>query len=164
MTTVVGSYEDNVAFSQQRINAMMRQTVDESLDKIKELVQHKIEKFSDSGDLWKSVKRSGPRRISTDVWEGKVYSDLEYTQAIEYGWGPRFVKPKRKLALKFDWVDLSTGKSAFSQGHWIGAFGGHHMFLKSQTEFDKFYAEDIAKNNARIYLHTVDAGISTIVI
>jgi len=161
---VIGSYDENVAFSGVRTRLMMNKTVEESLDKIQELVQSKIERFSNTGDLWKSVKKTGAKRVGAHVWEGRVYSSLEYAAAIEYGWGPRFIHPTKKKAMTWNAVDLSSGKKAFSQGHFIGAFGGHHMFLKTQIEFEKHYAEDIAVNNARIYLHSVDAGRSTIVI
>ena len=165
--TVVGSYKTNAAFSGVRTKAMMRNTVNESVDKIQELVHEQIDTFSNTGALWKSVKKSGPKRISTNIWQGEVYSKHEYAAAIEYGWGPKVGKapqwlaPKVKKAMKWDG---GAGGFAFSKGHWSGSFAGHHMFQKAKTRFERDYAEDIAERNARQYLGTVDAGRRTVVI
>jgi len=158
--TVVGSYEGDKAFDQTRIKLMCRQTVEESIIKIQELVRENTPRKS--GHLWESVKTSGPRRTSSVSWEGSVSSNLPYTAAIEYGMAPRVITPTHKEALSFFWKKKGV--------HFVGrkvdwpGYAGHHMFLRGSTAFEKFYAENIAENNARIWLGSVDAGRRTIVI
>lgn len=157
---VYGSYKDNKAFSGVRQKMMCRQTVDESLDKLQEMVRFEIDKFSDTGELWHSVKRTDVKRAPGGVWYGEVYSELEYAAAIEYGMPERFIRPEKKSALK--WVE--AGAQAFSKGHRVSAFRGHHMFLRAKSTFDRTQAEEIAVENARVYLGALDAGRRTVVI
>ena len=159
---IVGTYKTNHAFSGVRTKLMMRDTVTDSAIKLQELVREEIARFSDTGELWKSVKRTGSRRVSSNARQETVYSNLEYAHAIEYGWATRWVKPTKKTAMK--WFDAKSGTFFFSKGHFIGPFIGHHMFLKASSRFEREYAEDIAERNARIWLGAVSAGRRTTVI
>jgi hypothetical protein len=159
MTVVVrGSIRGNgPAFNAVRIRMMMRDTAKESGDKLQDLVRKRVAKFSDTGTLWKSIEKSKVRRVAPKTWEVVVFSDLEYAAAVEYGWAPRKVEPTKRAALQ--WGDGAGIQ--FSKGHYIGGFSGHHMFQKAKAEFERLYAEDIAEDNARIWLGTLDAGRKT---
>ena len=157
---VVGTYSDNIAFDKVRIRLMCRDTANESLDKLQELIRDFTPR--DTGHLWESVKKSGPKRVSSNIWEGKVSSGTDYTAAIEYGMAPRKIEATKKQALSFYWKKHGiqfVGKSV----NWPG-YMGHHMFQRGSDLFERHYAEDIAEGNARIWLGSVDAGRRTIVI
>lgn len=165
---VIGTYKTDVAFDAVRINAMSRQTVDESLDKLQEIIKRRTPVGGPygpyaavhgrrSGKLRDSVHRTEPRRIAKNAWQGKVYSDLDYTAAIEYGMAPRTITSKSGTMLWF------TGATAhYAKKIEITGYLGHFMFTKGAKEFERDYAEQIAANNAKIYLYAVDAGRRTV--
>jgi hypothetical protein len=156
---MVGSFTDAGLFDATRRKQFARSTVDDSLEKVQELVKANITPFSKSGELWKSVKKTGVKRSGAATWSGEVYSELEYTAAVEYGWAPREIEPERRKALQW----AGPNGIAFSKGHWVGGFQGHHMFKKAETEFERLYANRIVSRNARLWLGTLDAGRSTVV-
>lgn len=157
--TTVGSVTDNPVFDRVKRKLMLHAIAQAQMEKMQELVRREVAQFSDTGDLWDSVKTRGPYRVGAHAYAAQVYSDLEYTAAIEYGWAPRKIEPKIKGALK--WGD-ATGIH-FSKGHYIGGFSGHHMFAKAEAEMERHYAEDIAEDKARLYLGVVDAGKRSVV-
>ena len=157
--TVVGSYKDNIAFDKVRVNLMMRDTVNESVDKIQELVRINTP-IGKTGHLWDSVKTKGARRTSPYSWQGEVYSQTDYTAAIEYGMAPQKIEGKNGGGLSFFWEKKGVqfvGRSV----KWPG-YQGHHMFQRGAAAFERLYAEDIAEDNARIWLGSVDAGRRTV--
>lgn len=156
---VIGSMTDHPIFDKTRHNLMTRDIVEEQMQELQRLVRAKIATFSDTGELWESVKTRGPYRSGPHAYSGEVYSELEYAAAVEYGWSPRKVEPKRAKALR--WGD-ATGIN-FSNGHYIGGFSGHHMFAKSSAEMDRGVAEDIAEDKVRLWLGPVDAGKRSVV-
>lgn len=141
---------------------MSRATLQESLEKLQECVRDETPRKT--GTLWRSVKtkeRGALNRGKVLWYQGEVYSDLEYAAAIEYGMSPRRIDPNKKQALSFNWERMG-GRVAFDYVNWPG-FEGRFMFLKGSQKFERMYAEDIAEDNARLYLGSVDAGRRTVV-
>lgn len=169
--TVVGSYKTNIAFDNVRMKLMMRDTVEESIDQLQECVRRHTPKGK-TGKLWESVQKKGPKRISTNIWQGEVYSDLEYAASIEYGWADRLITPKSPFGFKegasrtdappFGFLRWNNGGKDFFAHSAITSYKGAHMFLKGKLEFEKNYAEAIAQRNAREWLGAVDAGRRTV--
>lgn len=157
--TTVGSMLDQPIFDKSRRKLMTRSAVEEQLDQLQALVRAEIAKFSDTGQLWESVSQNGPYRSGIVSYRGEVYSDLEYTAAIEYGWGPRKIEPKRHQALRWG---SGTGIH-FSKGHYVGGFAGHHMFAKATAAFERGPAEDIVEEKVRRWFGAVDAGKRSVV-
>lgn len=157
--TTVGTFTDQPIFNDTRRKAAIRASVDESCEKLRNMIRAEISSFSDTGELWNSIKIKDERRVSAHTWQGEVYSDLEYAAAIEYGWSPRWVEPETKQALK--WGE-ATGIH-FSKGHYIGGFSGHHMFQKATAKFERADAEDIVERHIRWYTGALDAGRKSIV-
>lgn len=168
---IIGSYKTNVAFDKVRINAMCRQTADESLSKLQELVKkhtpvggpygpYETSQGHKSGKLRDSINNTGGKRVAPNMWSGKVYSELEYAAAIEYGMSPRHISADPGGELKWYTGNIPHYASEVT----VKGYHGHFMFLKGKEEFEKFHAREIAVNNARLYLHAVDAGRSTFVI
>jgi len=167
--TVVGSFEDDIAFDKVRMSMMMRETVRASIDKMQEIIRHKTPVGLDHthdgikhppGHLRDSVSTKGPRHISKDTWQGEVYSDLNYAAAIEYGMSPRVVTAKHGGKLAF----LHDGKLVVVTTATNKGWAGSHMFQKGSAEFDRVWAERIARNKAHEWLGAVDAGRSIAVI
>ncbi len=158
---VVGTYKDSGAFNLFRRRKMVEATVEESLDKIQELVKKKTPK-GETGALRASILKTSPNRTARRIWTGKVYSNLEYAAAIEYGMSPQVITPKRKEVLRFFWG--KTGQiEYFKSVNWPG-YQGAHMFQLAAAEFDQRHAEDIAESNARQWLGALDAGRRTFTI
>lgn len=156
--TVVGTFQDAAIFGKARLRRAMTGAAEESLDKLQELVRERTP--VDTGALRRSIKKSGPDRVSADVWRGKVFSRLEYAAAIEYGMSPFHISPKRKRALK--WTD-SAGQSVFASHVNHPGWQGAHMFQLGDAEFERKHAEDIVERHVQIWLGTVDAGPRTVV-
>jgi hypothetical protein len=158
---IIGSFTSSGLFSKQRQARMANAIVKESQDKIQELVKKRTPRGA-TGKLRRSIKKSKVRRTSLITWEGSVYSNLEYAAAIEYGMSPQVIEPTRRDALKFYWGE--TGRTEFfSSVNWPG-YEGRHMFQLAREEFERRHADDIAKNNMRQWLGTVDAGRRVITI
>jgi len=157
--TVIGSYKDDMAFDKTRISLMNRDVVSTSVDKLQEVIRD-FTPFQ-TGRLRESIKTTDPKRVAAHTWQAKVYTDLEYAAAIEYGMSPKWISPKKRQALQ--WAG-EGGVSYFSEGHMWPGYQGSHMFQKGAALFERAYAEDIAEDKARLWLGSVDAGRRTVVI
>lgn len=156
---IVGTYRDNHAFDKTRISLMCRETAGDSIEKLQEDVRHFTPK--DTGKLWESVSTRGPARVSTNIWSGEVYSDLEYAASIEYGWVNRVITPKKPGG----WLHWQEkGNDIFAKKTKTSYMPGSHMFSKGANYFEHNHAEDIAERNAKKWLGTVDAGRRTVVL
>ena len=159
--TIIGSYKDDQAFDQTRIILMMRDTLDDSLESLQESVRQFTPVFAGwrrkgikIGELKRSISIDNNGRVSKNVWEGEVYSDLEYAAAIEYGMSRQIIVPTHKKALR--WYDnrsfrQDAGPTIRKSVDWPG-YKGAHMFQLGREEFERTDAEDIAEKNTRIYL------------
>jgi len=162
--TIIGSVNDWEAVDNLRIIAMIRNTLNDSIDSLHKNVvmntpideiQHQNATHK-PGNLRRSIKKSGPERISTNRWIGEVFSETPYTAAVEYGVGPKILVPKKKKWLR--WVD-GTGREHFAKEvKWPG-FGGAHMFLKARVKFENTEAEQIARINATKWLGAKSTNI-----
>lgn len=167
--TVVGSFSGEGAFDPVRVAGMMRDTVDDSINKIQELVKgltpvgldhtHRGQTHT-AGTLKNSVKTKGPRHIASRVWQGEVFSDLEYAAAIEYGMPAMTITAKNGGKLAF----LHEGKLVVVSSVQRDAIAPVHMFQKGANRFEAGFAEPIARRNAALWLGAVDAGRGTVVI
>ena len=161
---IIGTYRTDVAFDKVRINAMCRQTTDESLSKLQSLIKkhtpvggpygpYMTSQGHRSGKLRDSIQNSGGKRVSTNMWSGKVYSNLEYAAAIEYGMSPRHISAKPGEELLW----FTGNVPHYAHEVTVKGYHGRFMFHKGAEEFERLHAHEIAANNARIYLHAVDA-------
>jgi len=169
--TIIGTYKTDIAFDKVRIAQMSRQTVKESLEALQEIIQRRTPVGGPygpyatahghrAGQLRDSVKKSGVKRVSANVWHGTVSSDLEYAAAIEYGMSPRKISAKGDGTLMW----FVGGSPEFAHSVEVSGYLGQFMFHKGAEEFERTRAHDIAANNARIYLGAVDAGRRTVII
>lgn len=157
--TIIGSYKDDNAFSKTRISLMCRETASDSLEKLQENVRHFTPKGK-TGRLWDSVSKKGPHKVSSNVWEGEVFSSLHYASSIEYGWAGRVITPKNPNG----WLKWYEGPDpVFAKKTVTSYMPGAHMFLKGKNMFEHGFAEEIAQRNARKWLGAVDAGRKTVV-
>ena len=166
--TVIGSFKDDKAFSQLRVTRMMHDTATSSLDKLQDLIQDRTPVGFDHtqpeskvthgpGHLKKSIKTKGPVRVAKNVWRGEVYSNVEYAAAIEYGMPRKAIVPKHGGKLAFIG---RTGKVVVVPAAPLwGGYSGAFMFKKGLAEFERAWAERIARNKARLWLGSVDAGL-----
>lgn len=168
---VIGTYATDAAFDKLRIAAMSRQTVQESLDALQEQIRRRtpvggpygpymISEGHRSGKLRDSIMKSGVRRLSTNVYQGEVYSELEYAAAIEYGMSPRKITAEGDGELKWYYGSAPQYAKTVEVSGYLGQF----MFQRGARYFETHQAHDIAANNARVYLHAVDAGRRTAII
>lgn len=169
--TVVGSLSENIAFDNVRMNLMMRDCTNASLDKLEELVKKYTPVGEDNtrggpkhapGHLRDSMKKKGPRRVAKNTWQGEVFTDVEYAAAIEYG------MPRKPITA------ASGGKLAFigSSGELVvvpaapnwGGYDGAHMFQKADAEFERAWSERIARAKAVKWLGASSSAGSVVTI
>jgi len=167
--TTVGSFKDDIAFDKVRMALMMRDCTKASIDKMQEIIKRKTPVAEDHthagvkhppGHLRDSINTKGPRKISKDAMQGEVYSSLNYAAAIEYGMSPKTVHAKHGGKLAF----LHDGKLVVVSTATNKGWDGSHMFQKGAAEFERVWAERIARNKAHEWLGAVDAGRSIAVI
>lgn len=164
MVKVMGSLDDNPAFDKTRIKLMMRATTKESGRELTELVK-KYLPDDDTGALRRSVKNTGSLRRGSGrfaTYESTTYSNHEYAAHIEYGTSPHYIRAKNVQKLAFE--DPGESELVYSPVVLHPGHEGFHMFQKAAAEFEMFEAEDIAEQNARQWLGTMDAGRRTFII
>lgn len=136
-----GSFADTATAHLALVGRMCEATAEESLDQIKDRVQHNTP--VDTGELRESVLPSPVVQVG-DAYRGNVSSELEYAPWVEYGTAPHEILPRNGQALSFNGIARARVEHPGTRGA--------HMFRRGGLEFEQLDAARIARANARKYL------------
>lgn len=141
---IKGSFAETATRHLAAIDAMCRETTEESVEAIQGRVQENTPVVT--GALKESVLTTPVVQDARGNYTANVESELEYAPYVEYGTSPHVIHPSEAQALAFD------GR-VVAEVHHPGN-RGRHMFRQGAIEFEAGEAEVIAKKNAKKHLGT----------
>jgi hypothetical protein len=142
---IKGSFAETATRHLAAIDAMCRETTEESVEAIQDRVQENTPVIT--GALKESVVTTPVVQDVRGDYTAAVESDLEYAPYVEFGTSPHVIQPNDAEALAFD------GR-VVAEVHHPGN-RGRHMFRQGAIEFEQGEAEAIAKKNVKKHLGTV---------
>lgn len=145
---IKGSFSNHRSLNPANIDAMCRETRDDSLASLHRLI-YKRTPVGEKGTLRKSLEKGNLPSQTSNRYKGEVSSSLYYAPYVEYGFTPHRIEPRTKKALKFPGAG---GNSQYATWANHPGYEGRHMFQLGAAEFTQTQAEAIARANAKKYL------------